>query len=544
MKKLLSYILALALFASPAYGQIIPRSGGAGGGGGGGGDASAANQTTQIGALPLEDTASGTGDRGTAVHHVRRDTLIADASVDADGDYTHSFVDNRGARWVHNDPKDAQLDLQVAASTTGNGTTIDVSGVNLLFVHAESDGSWNRTGSLFLEGFMGGGGISEPRELPYIEWQTSSAADRPVGRTGGAITLNANPSTHTGWWVDVRGFQGFRARLSITGGSTGTISIHAHAVKNGEGIHNAAMALTIANTGATGIPDWSLQVAGRDPAMTTTRILPVSTVSGTFAAGNLGYPIHGFTNADGTTVDSSEDRYLPVAVEDAGWLIGVGAYSPHLPTNRVLGKLEDTTHADGDAGVPTWGTHNEALATYATTADDYVPDARERTGVGIRSLIYGNLSAANQIGKLEDSPSGNGHPGIPFFAVRNDNAATSFGGGDLDYTWIAVTEQGEQFKASSGNSFFAITDTAIAAASQNFPFGFTSKKVMVAAPSGNGANVCVDWGGGTAVCPAADTAGDDLIKPGESIILEDFKGTSISAISATGTVTITVRAWN
>lgn len=96
----------------------------------------------------------------------------------------------------------------------------------------------------------------------------------------------------------------------------------------------------------------------------------------------------------------------------------------------------------------------------------------------------------------------------------------------------------------SGSSAFTITDTGIAAVSQNFAFGFTSQKVILEAPSSNTADVCIDHAGGTAVCPAADTAGDDRIAPGVAYVLDNHAVTSVSAISASGTQTITVRAFN
>ncbi len=98
--------------------------------------------------------------------------------------------------------------------------------------------------------------------------------------------------------------------------------------------------------------------------------------------------------------------------------------------------------------------------------------------------------------------------------------------------------------ANSGTNFFAILDTGITTASQNFAFGFTSNKVIVEAPATNTANICVDWLGGTAVCPSSDTAGDDVMTPGTSILLDFYNQTSVSAIAASGTQSVNVRAYN
>jgi len=99
------------------------------------------------------------------------------------------------------------------------------------------------------------------RTLPYIEFQGegSGLATDPIGRRAQSQTLSSISSSELGFLVDVRGFQGFRARLTVTGGAAGTVSIHAHLVKNSEGVFNAAMALVQTSDGTSGVPDFSLQ---------------------------------------------------------------------------------------------------------------------------------------------------------------------------------------------------------------------------------------------------------------------------------------------
>ena len=94
-----------------------------------------------------------------------------------------------------------------------------------------------------------------------------------------------------------------------------------------------------------------------------------------------------------------------------------------------------------------------------------------------------------------------------------------------------------------GTDFFSVTRTNITTASVNLAFGFTSDKALVEADVDNTANVCLDWNGTTAVCPALDTAGDQLLEPGTRIVLDDFQATSISVIAASGTQTFSVTAW-
>lgn len=95
----------------------------------------------------------------------------------------------------------------------------------------------------------------------------------------------------------------------------------------------------------------------------------------------------------------------------------------------------------------------------------------------------------------------------------------------------------------SGTAFSTIKHNNIAAASVNIAFGFTSKKVAIEFPLTNTDEVCVDWLGGTAVCPAANTAGDDRFLPGDVLILDEFAVTSLSFIASSGTQTVYVRAW-
>jgi len=95
----------------------------------------------------------------------------------------------------------------------------------------------------------------------------------------------------------------------------------------------------------------------------------------------------------------------------------------------------------------------------------------------------------------------------------------------------------------SGTQFYSVKRTNIGGASVNIAFGFTSKKIVVETAAANTDEVCIDWLGGAAVCPAADTAGDDRVGSGRTITLDEYAVTSISVIAASGTQTIYVRAW-
>lgn len=122
-------------------------------------------------------------------------------------------------------------------------------------------------------------------------------------------------------------------------------------------------------------------------------------------------------------------------------------------------------------------------------------------------------------------------------------------GDNLDFGVAAVSIyewDGEKFqrkRSPSGKQFYSVKRANIAASSINVSFGFKAKKIAVFTPTANTDEICIDWTGGTAVCPAANTAGDDRIPAATSVILDEYGVTSISVIAASGTQTIYIRAW-
>ncbi len=239
--------------------------------------------------------------------------------------------------------------------------------------------------------------------------------------------------------------------------------------------------------------------------------------------------------------------YSPIGVSNLTQVLTVLHHNSAYLGTINISKQEDVGHGTTDAGIPAWAVRNDNLGlTFSGATGDYTPQAVTRHGASIGIPFFGiNESASLQLGDQEDIASASGDGGMKVFTVRDDvleaGAAVS---ADGDFTWLRVDNRGGLWTAQSGASFFAITDAAIVQVSQNFAFGFTSKKVMVVAPSTNTDTLCVDWIGGTAICPATDVAGDDILEPGDSLLLEDFAGTSISAISASGTQAVVVRAWN
>jgi hypothetical protein len=336
--------------------------------------------------------------------------------------------------------------------------------------------------------------------------------------------------------------------MTIAGGTAGTISIHGHVVKNGDGIWKM-MSLANYATDLGGVPDFGTLIVGLSPAGIggTAASLPISRAgTHSYVAADRGIPSHFINNETQVVINASALGYLPAAVDAEARQIMLLSHNSALSTSARATQAEDSAHAFGAIGMLDLGITNETFTTMVSGAtDDYVGPARNREGQQQMTLHYSTrYTGAAQVPKLEDSPAGNGDQGLIMFGRRNDNRATGHIGADGDMGLIALTEQGEVWIPHTGAAFFAITDTAIAAASQNFSFGFTSKKVFISAPATNSDGVCIDHAGGTAVCPSADTAGDDVLEPGESISIDEHAITSVSAISVSGTNTIVIRAFN
>jgi hypothetical protein len=99
-------------------------------------------------------------------------------------------------------------------------------------------------------------------------------------------------------------------------------------------------------------------------------------------------------------------------------------------------------------------------------------------------------------------------------------------------------------KKTVGTSSFNINRANITTASVNLAFGFTSRKILITTPVGNTDSICIDYQGGTAACPAANTAGNGILIAGTSLIIDDIALASVSVIAASGTQTFSVSAWN
>lgn len=207
-------------------------------------------------------------------------------------------------------------------------------------------------------------------------------------------------------------------------------------------------------------------------------------------------------------------------------LLGTAANGLDVDVTRVQGTVTTTstgTKTPADAYTnPTTAVDSWALGGVfnGTTWD------RRRSATGDALAATGLAS----IGLM-------GYNGATWDRLRSDTT----NGLDVDVTRVGGTVT----KTPAGTGFYSIKHTNVTnAASINLAFGFTSKTVQIETASGNTLPVIVDWIGGTAVAPAADTAGDDVVEAGRIVTLDDYAVTSISVIATTAAAqTISVRAW-
>lgn len=90
---------------------------------------------------------------------------------------------------------------------------------------------------------------------------------------------------------------------------------------------------------------------------------------------------------------------------------------------------------------------------------------------------------------------------------------------------------------------FSVERDNITTASVNLAFGFTASTVAIEANATNTAVIAIDWVGGTAVCPAINTAGDARFPIGRIIMKDRADIASISVIACSGTQSVNVTAW-
>jgi len=150
-----------------------------------------------------------------------------------------------------------------------------------------------------------------------------------------------------------------------------------------------------------------------------------------------------------------------------------------------------------------------------------------------------NILDASNVVKLvaTDEIAGARHVEYIKLMDGTDGSAAVIAGGATYGLKVDVTRS----DSAPSISFYAIK-YALGTSSQNFAFGFLSGFVEVQADGANDDDIAIDWLGGTAVVPSANTAGDDLLKPGEARFFPKWAVTSVSCIAVSGTQTVSVRA--
>lgn len=249
--------------------------------------------------------------------------------------------------------------------------------------------------------------------------------------------------------------------------------------------------------------------------------------------------IYGFTSVGG-------DRWNRIRVRSPGTIAGVVdgvATSPMLqsgfgPNDLAIG---DTVTQAGTSGiqnivpymVSTGGAYNRFWSSLTAGFTGAANACQGCLATG-KYISDGTFARA---ARGFDLDSGGGEQFIEGISLRLSGAGGSVPVSSTDPLSVSMGSP------PALTSFFAIKRDNIAAVSVNLAFGFSSSKVSIQTPGANTAEVCVDWLGGTAVCPAANTAGDDRIAAGTLLLFDEFNTTSISVIASSGTQTIFVRAW-
>lgn len=188
---------------------------------------------------------------------------------------------------------------------------------------------------------------------------------------------------------------------------------------------------------------------------------------------------------------------------------GIVAGAPYLYNGLTFDRLRSVPAADGTAGTGYLGAVVEVFngTTYDRMRGGLAADASAVTGItSTQPMLYNGATYDRWRGSVANG---------------------------------ALVE-----KKTVGTAFYSVKRDNITTASVNLAFGLTSRKIMIVVPSGNTDDVCVDWIGGTAVCPAANTAGDGRLAPGTSLVMDDYAVTSLSVIAASGTQIVSIYAWN
>lgn len=218
------------------------------------------------------------------------------------------------------------------------------------------------------------------------------------------------------------------------------------------GIRNDTLASLVASDGNYAPlqvnADGALYIANGSITTIDTNIASlVQTEDEAHTTGDAGLQMLAVRNDTLAALSSTDGDYSPLQVNAGGALYTSAEVSAIIPGTNAenLGKAEDAAHSSGDTGVMGLAVRNDTLAALADTDGDYTPLQVNSDGAlytvvqQVEAVIPG--TAAENLGKAEDSAHSDGDVGVMGLAVRNDTLA-ALAGTDGDYAPLQVDADG------------------------------------------------------------------------------------------------------
>ncbi len=196
--------------------------------------------------------------------------------------------------------------------------------------------------------------------------------------------------------------------------------------------------------------------------------------------------------------------------------------------SSTLGLRQTTVALGGPAGI--------AIPQYPESGEIMGINRVVGVSVATSSTRWNNLiDAAIGDGVINGISAGMGYVFDPNASTYNRLL------GDVTYgARVQVTKT----PSIGGIEQYCVTRTNIDPNTITLTFGFTSALIEVSTPTTNTADVVIDWLGETAVAPAANTAGDDLLPPGISILFDSYAVTGFGVKAMSGIQGIQIRAFH
>lgn len=223
-----------------------------------------------------------------------------------------------------------------------------------------------------------------------------------------------------------------------------------------------------------------------------------------------------------------------IALIGDAWAVGVTPIQSDPTKNKTQVYGDDPNHAintdaDGDLQIDIKTSTLPSGAATEATLQRIDSNVVICNTTDIRQSTHNNLNLNANL-QVNDADNAVGNP-----AFVSPGTSAEFEVIQSDPNTLKFQEQ------SLSKTPYSI-EYAVGAASINFAFGFTSRMVMLWADSANTDDLVIDFLGGTAVVPSADTAGDGRLPPG-AVMTIPLGTASVSAIAASGSQTIRIYAF-